>query len=61
MIRLASFLYAMVATSLAGGLMIFALVSGYDSVKFILIAVGTGAVIALPVSIYIAKALGADE
>lgn len=61
MLRLTSILYAIVGTSLAGAFMIAALVSGYDTAKYILIAVSVGAVTAVPVSYYIARAIRAND
>ena len=61
MLRLASILYAIVGTTMAGILVIAALASGYDTLKYILIAAGLGAVLALPASVFIAKAIKATE
>jgi hypothetical protein len=55
MLRLALILYSMIATTLAGVLVIAALTAGFDTLRPILIAAGSGAVIAFPVSLYIAK------
>ena len=57
MLRLASILYAIVGTTMAGILVIAALASGYDTLNYILIAAGLGAVLAF----YIAKAIKAAE
>ncbi len=61
MLRLASILYAIVGTTMAGLLMIAALVAGYDTAKYILIAVALGAIIAIPVSYFIAAAIKAND
>lgn len=57
MLRLAAILYAVTATSLAGTFVIAALVTGYDTLAPILIGAGLGAVLALPVSYLVAKAI----
>lgn len=57
MVRLALILYSIVATTLSGSFFIAALVSGYDTLIPIIIAVSIGAVIAIPVSLGIAKAI----
>ncbi len=61
MLRLASILYAIVGTTMAGMLVIATLASGYDTLKYILIAAGLGATLALPTSVFIAKAIRAAE
>ena len=61
MLRLASILYSIVATTTMGILIIVALVSGYETLKYILIAAGVGAVIALPISYYVASAIKAQD
>ncbi len=55
MIRLASILYSIIGTTLAGIGVIFVLTTGYDSVTAIIAAVVIGAVIGLPVSYLIAR------
>lgn len=57
MFRLATMLYALIATSLAGSFVIAALTVGYDTLTPILIAAGVGAIVALPASVYVAKAI----
>lgn len=57
MFRLATMLYAMIGTSLAGSLMIAALVMGYDTSVQLIVAAALGAVIAVPVSYLIAQAI----
>ena len=61
MLRLASILYAIVGTTMAGILVVVALASGYDTLNYILIAAGLGAVLAFPASFFIAKAIKAAE
>ena len=61
MLRLATVLYAIVGTTMAGILVVVALASGYDTLKYILMTAGLGAVLALPASFYIAKAIKATE
>lgn len=55
MLRLASILYSIIATTLAGSLVIAALVTGYDTLYPILIAAAAGALVAVPVSVLVAK------
>ena len=61
MLRLASVLYAIVGTTMAGMLIIAALVSGYDTLNYILIAAALGATLGVPTAYYIAKAIKAEE
>ena len=55
MFRLASMLYAIFATSLAGAGVIAVLTMGYDTMFPILAAAAVGAVIAVPVAFLVAK------
>lgn len=55
MFRLASILYSIISTSLAGAFFIAALVSGNDTLTPILIAVAAGFILALPLSWVVAK------
>ncbi|HEV8034539.1 CTP synthetase [Yoonia sp.] len=57
MLRLASMLYSIIGTTLAGTLIIVALTAGYDTLVPILIAAGVGAVAGLPVSYLVAQAI----
>jgi hypothetical protein len=57
MFRLASILYALIGTTLAGSAMIAVLTAGYGTLVPILIAAALGAVIALPVSWFVARAI----
>jgi predicted PurR-regulated permease PerM len=55
MLRLASILYSIIATSLAGIGVIAVLTMGYDTLTPILVAAVIGAVLAVPVSYLVAK------
>ncbi len=55
MIRLASILYSIVATTLAGVGVIAVLTAGYDTTVPIIVAAAIGAVVALPVSYLVAR------
>ena len=55
MLRLASILYSIIATSLAGIGVIGVLTMGYDTLTPILVAAVIGAVLAVPVSYLVAK------
>ncbi len=57
MLRLASILYSIVGTSLAGSFIIVALVSGYGTLMPILGGAVIGAVLAIPVSYFVARAI----
>lgn len=57
MLRIASMLYAIIATTLAGTGVIAVLAMGFDTLTPILLAAGTGALLALPVSWIIAAKL----
>jgi hypothetical protein len=57
MARLTMILYPLVATALAGTGVIAALGMGYMALQPILLGAGVGAVVALPVSWRVAKAL----
>ncbi|SFS15756.1 CTP synthetase [Yoonia litorea] len=57
MVRLASILYSIIATALGGALVVVALVTGNDQFIPILAAAGIGAVLALPVSYLVARAI----
>ena len=60
MLRLASILYTLISTTLAGTGVIAVLVAGYDTLIPILIAAGVGGVIAVPISWAVAKTLYGD-
>lgn len=55
MFRLAAMMYSIVGTTLAGSAMVAALVMGHDTLWPIMISVGLGALVAIPVSYLIAK------
>jgi len=57
MLRLASMLYSIIGTTMAGILIVAALTAGYDTLVPILIAAGVGAVAALPISYFVAQAI----
>jgi hypothetical protein len=57
MFRLASILYSLIATTLAGTAVIAVLTAGYGTLVPILAAAAVGAVVALPVSWYVARAI----
>lgn len=57
MMRLASILYSLIATTLAGSFIVAALVAGYDTLQPILLAAVTGFLLALPVAWFVAKAM----
>ncbi len=57
MIRLACMLYSIVGSSVAGAFVIAALVTGYDTLVPILAAAGVGAMVGVPMSYFIAKAI----
>ncbi|MBT54485.1 MAG: CTP synthetase [Mameliella sp.] len=55
MFRLASLLYSLISTSLAGTMVIGVLVAGFDTLMPILIAAAVGFVLAAPVSWLVAR------
>ena len=57
MLRLASVLFSMVATALAGTGVVVALVAGYVTLVPILIGAGVGVVLAFPATFYVTKAI----
>jgi putative flippase GtrA len=57
MMRLASILYSLISTTVAGTLVIAALTMGYDTLVPILMAAGIGFVVSLPVAYFVAKAI----
>lgn len=57
MLRLASILYSLIGTSVAGILMVAALTMGYDTLRPIVTAVVVGFVAAVPVTYLVAKAI----
>ncbi len=61
MIRLASLLFAFVGPTMAGIFMIIALVSGYDTLKYVAGSAALGALLALPTVYFVAKAIKDNE
>jgi len=57
MFRLASMLYSIVGTSLAGAFIVAALTMGYDTLIPIIIAAVAGGILALPLAWLIARAI----
>lgn len=57
MLRLASLLYSLIGTTLAGSAIVVALVLGLDDLNGILAAAILGALVALPVAVFVAKRL----
>jgi hypothetical protein len=61
MLRLASILYSIISTSLAGTAVIAVLVVGYGTLVPILVAAGAGAIIALPISWLVAREIAGSS
>ncbi|MHA7866069.1 MAG: CTP synthetase [Salipiger thiooxidans] len=61
MLRLAGILYSMIATTLAGSLVVVALVSGFDTLLPILIAAAAGVLVALPVTWLVTRAIYSES
>lgn len=57
MARLASILYSLIATTLAGTAVIAVLTAGYGTLAPIVAAAALGAIVALPVSWLVARAI----
>mgnify|MGYP000754627083 CR=1 FL=1 len=57
MLRLASMLYSIIGTSMAGALVVAALTMGYDTALPIIIAAVVGAVLGVPTSYFVARAI----
>ena len=57
MFRLASMLYSIIGTSFAGSFVIAALATGNDTLVPILIAATLGALLGIPASWYVARAI----
>ncbi|MBP9182785.1 MAG: CTP synthetase [Fuscovulum sp.] len=55
MARLMMILYSMIGTALAGSAVVAALTMGHDTLQPILVAAAAGAILALPVSWYVAR------
>ena len=57
MLRLASILYSLIGTTLAGSAIVVALVAGYDDAPGIIAAAAIGALAAMPVAYLVARKL----
>lgn len=57
MLRLFSLLYAVIGTTMAGLVMVVALVTGYDTLQYIVVAVAVGFLVGVPVTWLITKKL----
>ncbi len=57
MLKIASLIYTIASATVMGIFIIIALVSGYDTMQYVVIAAVAGAIIAMPVSYLIAKAI----
>ena len=55
MLRLASILYSLIGTTLAGTAMLAVLTAGYDTLVPIVAAAVAGAILALPVTYFVAR------
>lgn len=55
MLRLASILYSLIGTTLAGTAMVAVLTAGYDTLVPIVAAAVAGAIVALPVTYFVAR------
>lgn len=55
MMRLAMILFSLIGTTLAGSGVVVALVAGYDDLPGILWAAALGAVLAVPVTLWVAR------
>ncbi|MCO4843568.1 MAG: CTP synthetase [Yoonia sp.] len=61
MFQFTMMLYSIIGTSVAGMFIVAALVSGNDTLIPILVAAGLGAVVALPASYLVARAIMANK
>ena len=57
MLRLASMIYTVAGATVAGIFIVVALTAGYDTLNYIVIAAALGAVVAMPLSYFVAKAI----
>ena len=57
MARLAAILFFVIGTTLAGSFMVAGLTMGYDTTRPIIIAVAIGFLVAIPISVMVAKAI----
>ena len=61
MLRLASMIYTIASATIMGIFIVAALTAGYDTLRYIVIAAAAGAIVALPVSYYVARAIKEQE
>lgn len=61
MFNLASILFAFISATVVGIFFIAALVTGYDTLVPLLIAVAVGFVVALPITYFVTKAIMDEE
>ncbi|MGH1355795.1 MAG: CTP synthetase [Thalassovita sp.] len=57
MLRLASILYSLIGTTIAGTFMVAGLTMGYDTLQPILVAAVAGFVVAVPITWLVAKGI----
>lgn len=57
MLRLAGILFSLIATTLAGSAIVFALTMGYDTLQPLLVAAACGALAAVPATYVVSKAI----
>ena len=57
MFKIASLIYTVASATVMGIFIIIALVSGYDTLEYVVAAAALGAIVAMPVSYFIAKAI----
>ena len=57
MLRIASLIYTMASATIMGIFIVIALASGFDTLEYVVIAAVAGAIVAFPVSYFIAKAI----
>lgn len=61
MMRLASILYSLISTTLAGSFVVAALATGYDTLQPILAVAAAGFILAVPVAWFVARAMMESE
>lgn len=61
MLRLASVMHTITGSTLAGIMVIAVLVAGYDTLNYILMAAGFGALAGIPAAYFVAKTIKATE
>jgi zinc transporter ZupT len=61
MLRLALIMYSLISTTLAGSFVVAALATGNDTLQPILLAAAAGAILALPISWFVTKAILENE